>query len=265
MSSPPVREKKQPNSEERFMGKLTPSERILCALDTTDPAQAFELAEKLRAHVGGVKLGLEFFGASGPAGFAHVAKTGQPIFLDLKLHDIPNTVAKTIHALMPLKPSIMTIHTGGGQVMMAAAAKAATEAANHIGCSRPIIVGVTILTSMDEDDLRAIGMSPPVSDQVVRMAQLAKTSGLDGVVCSPFEITAIRAACGPDFTLVVPGIRPAGSAKGDQKRVMTPAEALAKGADYIVIGRPITEADDPVMAAKNIAQEINSSREIKNG
>jgi len=246
------------------MGMRPPSERLLCALDTTDPVQAAGLAEKLRAHVGGVKLGLEFFGAAGPAGFAHVAKSGLPIFLDLKLHDIPNTVAKAIHALMPLKPAIMTIHTGGGQAMMMAAAKAATEAANDVGCPRPIMVGVTILTSMDEDDLRAIGLSPSVSDQVVRMAQLAKTSGLDGVVCSPFEITAIRAACGPDFILVVPGIRPAGSAKGDQKRVMTPAEALAKGADYIVIGRPITEADDPVVAAKNIAQEINASQEMTN-
>ncbi len=241
------------------MNDLTPAQRILCALDTTDPDIAYSLAEKLRAHVGGVKLGLEFFGACGPDGFALVAKSAMPIFLDLKLHDIPVTVAKSIHALMPLKPLIMTIHTAGGPAMMEAAAKAATKAAQDVGCVRPIIVGVTILTSMDDSDLQAVGLSTPVSAQVVRMARLAEQSGLDGVVCSPFEITAIREACGPDFKLVVPGIRPAGSAVGDQKRVMTPAEAVTKGADYIVIGRPITEANDPVRAARAIAEELNQS------
>ena len=239
------------------MNYLSPSQRILCALDTTDPHAAFGLAAKLRTHVGGVKLGLEFFGANGPAGFAHVAKSGMPIFLDLKLHDIPHTVAKAIHALMPLNPTIMTIHTSGGPAMMKAAAQAATEAAINVGCKRPIIVGVTILTSMDAEDLTAVGLSTPVEAQVVRMAQLAQKSGLDGVVCSPFEISAIRAACGPDFKLVVPGIRPAGSATGDQKRIMTPAEAIGHGADYIVIGRPITESDNPVQAAQHIAQELD--------
>ncbi len=239
------------------MSELSPSERILCALDTTDPHWAYGLAGKLRKYVGGVKLGLEFFGACGPSGFAHVAKSGVPIFLDLKLHDIPNTVAKAIHALMPLKPSIMTIHTGGGPAMMRAAAEAATKAAYDMGCARPILVGVTILTSLDEDDLQAIGLSTPLKSQVVRMAKLAQKSGLDGVVCSPLEITAIREACGPDFELVVPGIRPTGSAVGDQKRVMTPAEAISKGADYIVIGRPITQSDDPKKAAQDIAADIN--------
>ena len=241
------------------MNDLTPAERILCALDTTDPHAAYGLAAKLRKHVGGVKLGLEYFGAQGPTGFAHVAKSGMPIFLDLKLHDIPHTVAKAIHALMPLCPLIMTIHTSGGPAMMKAAAKAAEEAARNVGCEKPIIVGVTILTSMDEDDLKAVGLSTPVESQVVRMARLAQDSGLDGVVCSPFEITAIREACGPDFKLVVPGIRPAGSAVGDQKRIMTPAQAVARGADYIVIGRPITQADDPIKAAQNIAEELNQS------
>ncbi len=243
------------------MNDLTPSQRILCALDTTDPQVAFDLAEKLRDHVGGVKLGLEYFGACGPAGFDHVAQSGMPIFLDLKLHDIPNTVAKAISALMPLRPHIMTIHTSGGAAMMTAAAQAATEAAknvdgNNINYVRPIIVGVTILTSMDDSDLRDVGLSPPVESQVVRMARLAKKSGLDGVVCSPFEITALREACGPDFKLIVPGIRPTGSSKGDQKRTMTPRDAVARGADYIVIGRPITEADDPIKAAQDIAREL---------
>ncbi|VAX02800.1 Orotidine 5'-phosphate decarboxylase [hydrothermal vent metagenome] len=238
------------------MSGLTPSRRILCALDTTDQQTAFDLAENLRDHVGGVKLGLEFFGACGPTGFDHVAQSGMPIFLDLKLHDIPNTVAKAISALMPLNPLIMTVHTSGGAAMMTAAVKAATEAAQNVGCKRPIIVGVTILTSMDENDLQDIGLTPPTSAQVVRMARLAQASGLDGVVCSPFEITAIRAACGPDFKLIVPGIRPIGSSSGDQKRTMTPREAIERGADYIVIGRPITEADDPTRAAQNIAREL---------
>ncbi|NOZ41866.1 MAG: orotidine-5'-phosphate decarboxylase [Alphaproteobacteria bacterium] len=235
------------------------SKRILCALDTTDPHAAFGLAAKLGKHIGGVKLGLEFFGANGPAGFSHVAKSGMPIFLDLKLHDIPHTVARTIHALMPLKPLIITIHSAGGPAMMAAAAEAATIAAQNINCQKPLIVGVTILTSMDESDLEAVGLSTPLEPQVVRMARLAQQSGLDGVVCSPSEITAIRKACGRDFTLVVPGIRPAGSSADDQKRVMTPAQAIALGADYLVIGRPITTADDPVKAAADIATEIISS------
>ncbi|MCF8473249.1 MAG: orotidine-5'-phosphate decarboxylase [Emcibacter sp.] len=243
------------------MKALSPHERILCALDTTDLNMAFTLAEKLKSSVGGIKLGLEFFGAEGPNGFQHVAKSGAPIFLDLKLHDIPNTVAKAIHALMPLAPSIMTIHTSGGAAMMKAAAQAATKAAHNVGCKRPIIVGVTILTSLDDNDLEQVGMNTPVKDQVVRMAHLAQASGLDGVVCSPFEIGAIRAACGKDFKLIVPGIRPAGSATGDQKRIMTPAQAINLGADYIVIGRPITEASDPVLAAENIARELGSLKE----
>ncbi|MFC7048476.1 orotidine-5'-phosphate decarboxylase [Emcibacter nanhaiensis] len=232
--------------------------RILCALDTTDTAQACDLARTLAPHVGGVKLGLEFFGANGPAGFRQVAGTGMPIFLDLKLHDIPNTVAKAIHALMPLAPSILTIHTAGGPAMMAAAAKAATEAAEAVGCPRPIIVGVTILTSLDESDLEAVGYQNKLADQVVKLARLAKDSGLDGVVCSPLEIELIKEACGRDFKLVVPGIRPAGSATGDQKRVMTPRQAIDKGADYLVIGRPITQAEDPAVAAQTIAKELGA-------
>ncbi|WP_417316973.1 orotidine-5'-phosphate decarboxylase [Emcibacter sp.] len=232
--------------------------RILCALDTTEVSQATSLARALAPHVGGVKLGLEYFGAHGPEGFRQVAETGMPIFLDLKLHDIPNTVAKAIHALMPLRPSIMTIHTAGGPAMMAAAAKAATEAAETVGCPRPIIVGVTILTSLDESDLEAVGYQNNLSDQVVRLARLAKDSGLDGVVCSPLEIELIKEACGQEFKLVVPGIRPAGSATGDQKRIMTPKQAVDKGADYIVIGRPITQAEDPVAAARGIAQDLGA-------
>jgi orotidine-5'-phosphate decarboxylase len=240
------------------MTELKPSERILCALDTINTEEACELAKMLGPHVGGIKLGLEFFGANGPQGFDQVSKVHNNIFLDLKLHDIPNTVAKAIHALMPLKPAIMTIHTAGGPAMMTAAADAAADAAKKIGCTKPIIVGVTILTSLDNQDLEAVGYQNNVSEQVIKMAKLAKESGLDGVVCSPHEISLIKKACGKEFKLVVPGIRPAGSATGDQKRVMTPAEAVKLGADYLVIGRPITDAVDPISSAKAIAFEINA-------
>ncbi len=239
------------------MSNLKPSERILCALDTTNVEEAAILAGELSPHVGGIKLGLEFFGANGPQGFLEVAKANRNIFLDLKLHDIPNTVAKTIHALMPLRPKIMTIHTAGGSAMMKAASEAATLAAKNEGCERPIIVGVTILTSLDNEDIEAIGFQNKVSMQVVKLARLAKESGLDGVVCSPHEIKLIKESCGVDFKLVVPGIRPAGSDTGDQKRVMTPEEAVNLGADYLVIGRPITKSDNPAQSAQLIANEIN--------
>ena len=240
------------------MANLKPSERILCALDTTNVAQASTLAATLSSDVGGIKLGLEFFGANGPQGYKEIIKANQNIFLDLKLQDIPNTVAKTIHSLMRLHPKIMTIHTAGGYAMMVAAANAATEAAAQECCPRPLIVGVTILTSLDEADLTAIGYQDSLPNQVLKMAKLAKKSGLDGVVCSPHEIELIRDTCGTDFKLVVPGIRPAGIRKGDQKRVMTPKEAINLGADFLVIGRPITQADDPVAAVRAIVEEINS-------
>ncbi|MCP5382422.1 MAG: orotidine-5'-phosphate decarboxylase [Kordiimonadaceae bacterium] len=239
------------------MTDLKPSERILCALDTISTDEATKLASLLMPYVGGVKLGLEFFGANGPQGFKEVAEKNRNIFLDLKLHDIPNTVAKAIHSLMPLKPKIMTIHTAGGPAMMAAAAKAADDAAKNVGCTKPLIVGVTILTSLDNLDLEAIGYKNKVAEQVLNLAKLAKENGLDGVVCSSHEISLIKNACGKDFKLVVPGIRPAGSVKADQKRVMTPYEAVKLGADFLVIGRPITQATDPAQAAMAIAKEIN--------
>lgn len=238
------------------MPRPAPSQCLLCALDTTSPDAAFQLAAKLATSIGGIKLGLEFFSACGPDGVAHVAGAGLPVFLDLKLHDIPNTVAKAIHAVMPLRPFIITVHSGGGPAMMTAAAEAATAAALTVGCRRPLMIGVTILTSLDESDLKAVGLSTPIEAQVVRMARLAQKSGLDGIVCSPLEIAAIRKACGPLFKLVVPGIRPRGSAVGDQKRIMTPAQAVALGADYLIIGRPITQADKPEQAARDIIEEI---------
>jgi len=229
--------------------------QLFLALDTTDVAQAAAQAQATRGAVAGIKLGLEFFAANGPAGVRATA-AGHRLFLDLKLHDIPNTVAGAVRAVAPLGPELLTVHAGGGGGMLRAAAEAAGEAAAKTGQPRPRLVGVTVLTSLGEADLGPIGQRGPVADQALRLATLAQSSGLDGVVCSPHEIAALRAECGAGFLLVVPGIRPAWAAAGDQKRVMTPGEAARLGADYLVIGRPITAAADAADAARRVAAEI---------
>jgi orotidine-5'-phosphate decarboxylase len=236
----------------------TTAERVFVALDTPDLARAAKLADALRGAVGGVKVGKELFTAHGPDGVRAVTG-GERLFLDLKFHDIPNTVAGAVRAAIHVRPFMLTVHASGGPAMMQAAADAAREAAEDTDVPRPLIIGVTVLTSMDEADLKAVGQQGPVVDQAKRLAALAQASGLDGVVCSPREVAVMRALCGPDFTLVVPGIRPAWSAAGDQKRVMTPAQALAAGADFLVIGRPITGQPDPVAAARRIAAEIGEA------
>ncbi len=245
-----------------------PQDRILVAIDTPDADRAGALSRALAGHVGGIKLGLEFFNANGPDGVRRVVRAapeetprGQPptqqrFFLDLKFHDIPNTVAGAVRSVMPLGPSILNVHAGGGAAMMKAAREAAEFQADSLGIVRPMLIAVTVLTSMDDDDLAAVGQRGPAGEQVVRLARLTQEAGLDGVVCSAREIAAIRAACGPDFKLIVPGIRPAGAETGDQKRTMTPADALAAGADFLVIGRPITGAPDPAEAADAIAAEM---------
>ncbi|GGF62303.1 orotidine 5'-phosphate decarboxylase [Terasakiella brassicae] len=225
-------------------------ERIYVALDTTDVSYAVELAQKLKGLVGGMKVGKEFFTANGPQGVAAIRDVGMPVFLDLKFHDIPNTVAGAIRAAKPIAPQIINVHAQGGPEMLKQAANAGREA------GIPLTIAVTILTALDQDDLDAIGINDTIEDQVVRLAKLTQDNGLDGVVCSAKEIAPIRAACGPDFKLIVPGIRPAWAAKGDQKRVMTPRDAVLAGADILVIGRPITQADDPVEAAQKIAHEL---------
>jgi len=234
---------------------MPPQDRILVALDTPDLARAKALATTLSGLVGGLKVGKEFFTAHGPQGIREVAG-GQPLFLDLKFHDIPNTVAGALRAAIDLEPLIVNVHASGGQAMMTAAAAAVRDAAAARGVTRPRLIGVTVLTSLDDTDLDAVGQRGPAPEQVLRLARLARDSGLDGVVCSPREIAGLRAALGPDFLLVVPGIRPDWAASGDQKRVTTPAEALAAGADYLVIGRPITGAEDPAAAARRISEEL---------
>ena len=228
---------------------------ILCAIDTPDLVRARALVETIRGAVGGVKLGLEFFVAHGPKGVTEVMPPDTPLFLDLKLHDIPNTVAGAVRSAAVLEPLLLTLHTAGGPAMMAAAVQAADKAAGD-GRRRMKLLGVTVLTSLDDGDLDAVGQQGPVHDQARRLALLARDSGLDGVVCSPQEVALLREACGSDFLLVVPGIRPAGSASGDQKRFMGPRAAIQAGADYLVVGRPITEAAHPAAAAQAILNEL---------
>ena len=224
---------------------------VFVALDTPSLERARTLAQTLKPFVGGVKLGLEFYGANGPEGVRAIASVGAPVFLDLKLHDIPNTVAGAMKALAPIGAAILNVHASGGAAMMRAAAEAAGTVER-----RAKIIAVTVLTSLEDRDLPEIGVSGTALAQAVRLAVLAKDSGLDGVVCSPLEIAAVRAACGPEFLIVTPGVRPAGGELGDQKRVMTPKQAMDAGADILVIGRPITGAPDPVKAAQQIAADL---------
>lgn len=217
---------------------------IYVAIDTPDIARAKDIVARVRNHVGGIKLGLEFFSAHGQHGVREMAALDLPIFLDLKLHDIPNTVAKAVQALNGLQPAILTVHAAGGLAMMEDA-----KAAAPIGTK---VVAVTVLTSLDGSDLQSIGVAPDTHAQVERLTQLARQAGLDGVVCSGNEVKAAKKAW-PQGFFVVPGIRPAATGHhGDQKRVMTPREALDQGASILVIGRPITAAEDPDQAARAI-------------
>ncbi len=226
------------------------AKRLIVALDTSEIDRARDWARAVTPYAGMLKLGLEFFLANGAAGFRELS--GAPIFLDLKLHDIPNTVAGGVRAVLKLRPRMLTIHASGGSAMI----QAAHQAASSAGANRPMILAVTVLTSLDQADMRATGVASPVNEQVLRLARLAIGSGADGLVCSPHEVAMLRAALGPEVTLVVPGIRPSGEAVGDQARTLTPAQAIAAGADWIVVGRPITTAPDPAAAAANIAASL---------
>ena len=221
---------------------------IFVAIDTPDLARAKQIAAAVRDHAGGVKLGLEFFSARGPEGVRRIAELGLPIFLDLKFHDIPNTVAKAVEAIAPLEPAILTVHAAGGHEMMLAAKRSAPPTTK--------VVAVTLLTSLDSNDLSDLGIQRSPADQVARLAWTARDSGVDGIVCSGAEVAKAKAAW-PNGFFVIPGIRPAGGAAGDQKRVVTPAGALDSGASILVIGRPITDAPDPTRAIVDIAAGLS--------
>lgn len=221
---------------------------LIAALDTADLSRARSLATAVAPHCAMLKAGLEFFVAHGPAGVRALAPN--PVFLDLKLHDIPNTVAGAVRAVLPLAPRMLTLHAGAGVAALEAARRAAE------GEGRPLLLGVTVLTSLDAQALHGVGVAGGPRQQVLRLARLAMDAGLDGLVCGPQEVAMLRDAFGAAPVLVVPGVRPAGSATGDQARVATPAEAARAGADWIVVGRPITDASDPAVAAAGIAREI---------
>jgi orotidine-5'-phosphate decarboxylase len=233
---------------------------IVVALDFDTAAQAIGMVEKLRGLVGMFKIGKQLFTAAGPDIVRRIVGMGEEVFLDLKFHDIPNTVAGASVEAARLGVRIFNLHALGGSAMMRAAAEAVTAVASRESLQPPLILGVTVLTSHDQQSLQEIGIDRAVEEQVVRLARLCQTAGINGVVASPREIIPIRQAIpDPNFVILVPGVRPAGSALNDQSRVMTPAEAVESGADYLVIGRPVTAAPDPALAAEKILKEIGSN------
>jgi len=224
---------------------MQPRDRLVVALDLSTRDDILRLVETLRGTVGVFKLGLQAFIANGPSIVREVVASGERVFLDLKIHDIPNTASHAISEVASLGASITTVHASGGEAML--------RACNH---DTLLVLGVTVLTSLSEADLLQIGLGGSAIDNAVRLARLAQSSGLRGVVASPLEIAPIREACGGDFVILTPGIRPKGSDVGDQQRVMTPGEAVRAGATYIVVGRPITNAADPRSAAQKIVEEM---------
>ena len=235
------------------------ADRVIIALDVQTKEDGIALVSRLK-DARTFKVGLELFTAEGPALFRKLKALRKDIFLDLKLHDIPNTVAGAVRSALKHGVQMMTIHASGGREMMAKAAEAAKAAAEAGKGPKPLLLGVTVLTSLKGTDLEEVGMSSDVASQVVRLAGLAKAAGMDGVVCSPQEIEVLRREFGRDMVIVTPGIRPVWAAAQDQKRIMTPAEAVAKGADYLVIGRPITGAPSPNEAFLRVVDELDQSR-----
>jgi orotidine-5'-phosphate decarboxylase len=227
------------------------NKRVIVPLDFPDAAQALECASRLDPKLCRVKVGKELFVAEGPAMVSRLQERGYEVFLDLKFHDIPNTVAGACRAAARLGVWMMNVHASGGEAMMRAAREAIEGVARP-----PLLIGVTILTSLSRDDLGRVGFTGDVEENVERLARLTRACGLDGVVCSAQEAAAIRRATGADFTLVTPGIRLGGDAKDDQARVMTPREAVRTGADYLVIGRPITQSPDPAATLESIRKSL---------
>jgi orotidine-5'-phosphate decarboxylase len=233
-------------------------DKLLVALDVESGERAMHLVDALRGLAGGFKIGNRLFTSEGPALVRRIADAGSRVFLDLKYHDIPNTVEQAVEAAVGTGAWMINVHASGGTAMMQAAARAAREASARLGRPAPVMIGVTVLTSMDQEALRAIGVDRPVLDQVIELARLTRQAGLQGVVASAQETSAIRQACGPQFQIVTPGIRgaSAGAERNDQSRTMGPAEAIRAGASYIVVGRPIIAALDPRAAAAAIVEEL---------
>lgn len=231
-------------------------DRLIVALDVSTMEQMKDIVDTLGDAVSFYKVGMELFYAAGEDTVAYLRDCGKSVFLDLKLHDIPNTVAQGVKSLTRLGANLITIHGQGGAVMLKAAADAAREAAEELGVERPKLLAITVLTSFDDTTWSGIGGQLPIADQVRRLALLAKDAGVDGVVASPLEAKLIREACGDDFLIVTPGIRPAFAAANDQKRIATPSSALRDGASRLVIGRPITKADNPREAVRMILEEM---------
>ena len=239
---------------------LTARERLVLALDVDDFKKADELVDKLSNYVGVFKIGSQLFTAEGAKVVNMVNEKGGKVFLDLKFHDIPNTVARAAEVAAKLGVYIFNVHTSGGYEMMKAAAEATKKTSFALGINKPLILGVTLLTSTNQEILeKEIGIKKGLEEQVVHLAKLAKAAGLDGVVASSWEIKKIRKTCGEDFIILTPGIRPAGKSSDDQKRVMAPREAIKLGADFLVIGRPIRNAANPAEAAKEILSEMEGN------
>ncbi|MFZ0928024.1 MAG: orotidine-5'-phosphate decarboxylase [Syntrophobacteraceae bacterium] len=236
---------------------MRPKDRICVALDVEDKATASRFVNLLKKEVGIFKIGLQLFTKEGPGFVEEMAGSGAKVFLDLKLHDIPNTVLHAAKNFVRMGVFMFNIHAFGGRDMMKATAESVAEEAHKLGVEKPVMLAVTVLTSLDDRMLKdELGVTRPMMDEVRWLAQLSKEAGADGVVASPKETRTIKIACGKDFIVLTPGIRPAGASLGDQKRVTTPREAIEGGSDYIVIGRPIIEAKDPVEAVKKIVAEM---------
>lgn len=233
-------------------------DRLIVALDVSTMDAMKSIVSSLGDSVSFYKVGMELFYAEGDQTVRYLQEHGKHVFLDLKLHDIPNTVAHGVSSLTRLGANLITIHGQGGPIMMKAAAEAAHESAEKLGIERPKLLAITVLTSFDDESWTSIGGQLPIADQVIRLAKLAKESGMDGVVCSALEAKMIREACGPDFLIVTPGIRPSFAATNDQKRIATPSIALQDGASRLVIGRPITQAEHPQEAVRLIIEEMES-------
>jgi len=236
---------------------MNPLERLIVALDVDSEERALNLVDELKAIVKIFKVGSELFTSAGPEIIEKILAQGSSIFLDLKFHDIPNTVAKAARAAARLGVSIFNVHALGGYEMMKTTMEAVNDEAKILRIDRPKVLAVTILTSMDEEKLKTIGIDEDVETQVLRLANLAKDAGLDGVIASPREIKLIRKNFGKDFVIITPGVRPAWASSDDQRRIAAPREAIRDGADHIVVGRPIIEAKDPTEAARRILEEIS--------